>query len=241
MKSRCFTLIELLVVIAIIAILAAMLLTALNKARDTAQAASCKNNQKQLGTALLQYVSTHDDYLTWVYDGNLTGARTGHHQMLPFLGASNENLPAHYINPVLNCPKAQWIQFYYNVGMSYGFNTGLAYFGYASVASHLPGGLPKKVGRVKFPSRTFAMADGRLNISFTNVLVNWAPGTDGVSNAHAPYQRNVNEDPRLRHNDALNMTFFDGHVEPKKVFGIDGNASNGTEWKILGYKLPPLL
>src|SRR5207248_11538132 len=89
-RKEAFTLIELLVVIAIIAILAAMLLPALNNAKNRAQQSIDLNNNKQLLTATHMYVTDNLDYMP--LPGWGTGDTCwGHAGGIPVWGADVNN------------------------------------------------------------------------------------------------------------------------------------------------------
>ncbi|MEZ5951023.1 MAG: DUF1559 domain-containing protein [Planctomycetaceae bacterium] len=90
-KNRAgFTLIELLVVIAIIAILVALLLPAVQQAREAARRTSCKNNLKQLGLAMHNYLDTHGCFPpNGVKNGSGTQEWSAQAFILPFLEGGN--------------------------------------------------------------------------------------------------------------------------------------------------------
>ena len=240
MKQKSFTLIELLVVIAIIAILAAMLLPALNKARMTAQKSSCQGNLKSMGSAVQMYTSDHEDTLPGLnglsnYWNAWWKARIAPYMGIPLKITDDWSVWRKQVsNGSFRCPvwRRELVNgagipeedHIYAGGYGYAYLNDTDGLGY----QHSTRGIFwTKVGSVVKPSETIMIGDSSdgtvANVSYNVVL--YVPTS--VSGLAVPD----------RHGDAFNTLWVDGHVAEMKslVFKAGRPSPNTTDIRYWHY------
>ena len=207
-----FTLIELLVVIAIIAILAAMLLPALNKAREKARSVSCLSQIKQNSTSLLMYADAQNDVIPHAYKhGTYTGInRRGWGWLLNQF--DNSVVEGSFTLCPTQSFKTKWyftntygkfILSLYNNTAAYG----VPYFAAAGEEStEMFWG--NKLTRMKSHSQIPLLADGGMTDQ-TNHASWWEINFQSyTASAWTPVAAT-----RLAHGEGSNISFMDGHAE----------------------------
>ncbi|MFA7231023.1 MAG: prepilin-type N-terminal cleavage/methylation domain-containing protein [Victivallaceae bacterium] len=209
-KKDIFTLIELLVVIAIIAILAAMLLPALNKAREVAKKIKCTGNLKSLQMANLYYANDNNDLaLADKYNYFGAGSKQTWYNALVYgktryISLPNDRpltTPGAY-NPtsksILFCPSRTSITTSNIPATHFGINRGIpqVYYNYRSV---------RRISWTMDSTRSFVKLTSLKNASAICNFADCLPNEYSVS--HDPGDR-----PDCRHsNKTSNFSYFDGH------------------------------